>query len=185
MNQTTEVGFDFANLKNVYKSFVDSIVIELCLPESAMPKFILTTILQEALEESPSEARRFPQALWDALGDLSVRRVRIHLSLCTVFKGCISQVAIKLQEILEVPLQGLEGEQWLKQEREKPQEFDQWIYAQDVSAWVCDNFGDSLSMMFPLEKTRYQTVVTEIWTAINGVSGVSSRPTSVHFLIAQ
>ena len=67
-----EVGFEFGNLKKMYKSFVDSIVIELCLPESAMPKFILTAILQEALEESPSEGRRFPQALWDALGDFSV-----------------------------------------------------------------------------------------------------------------
>lgn len=29
-------------------------------------------ILQEAIEESPRDARRFPQALWDAVGDLSV-----------------------------------------------------------------------------------------------------------------
>lgn len=99
-------------------------------------------------------------------------------------RACASQVAIKLQEILEGPIQGLEGEQWLKQEREKPQEFDQWIYAQDVSAWVCDNFGDNLSMMFPLEKTRYQSVMNEIWAAINGVSRIYSRSTSVYLLIA-
>ena len=69
----TEIGFDFSSLKNVYKSFIDSIVIELCLPESTMPKYIFTRILEEAILESPAEAKRFPQAMWDAMGDLSVR----------------------------------------------------------------------------------------------------------------
>lgn len=64
--------FDWNALKASYKSFVDSIVIELCLPQSIIPKYILTSILQEAIEELPSESKRFPQALWDALGDFSV-----------------------------------------------------------------------------------------------------------------
>ena len=64
--------FDWGAVKESYKSFVDSIIIELCLPQSVFPKYILTAILQEAVEEVPSESKRFPQALWDALGDFSV-----------------------------------------------------------------------------------------------------------------
>ena len=82
----------------------------------------------------------------------------------------IHQIVVKLQEILEGPLLSLEGKQWLKQEREKPQEFDQWIYAQDVSAWVCENFSGDFSTMFPLERTLYQASVKKIWNAINLVS---------------
>jgi len=64
--------FDWTSLKASYKSFVDSIVIELCLPQSKFPRHVLTLILREAIEEVPGESKRFPQALWDALGDLSV-----------------------------------------------------------------------------------------------------------------
>jgi len=64
--------FDWASLKAMHKSFLDSIVVELCLPNSKYSKQILLQLLDEAATESPKETKRFPQALWDAVGDFSV-----------------------------------------------------------------------------------------------------------------
>jgi hypothetical protein len=67
-----EYMFDWTALREAYKSYVDSIVIELCLPNSQYPKYILARILEDATQEAPRETKRFPQALFDALGDLAV-----------------------------------------------------------------------------------------------------------------
>ena len=65
--------FDYrAGLREAGRSFLDSIIIELAFPDSIYPKSILYNILHDAVEEAPREAKRFPQALWDAVGDLSV-----------------------------------------------------------------------------------------------------------------
>jgi len=64
--------FDWASLRAMHKSFLDSIVVELCLPNSKYSKQILLQLLDEAATESPKETKRFPQALWDAVGDFSV-----------------------------------------------------------------------------------------------------------------
>ena len=66
------IGFDWAGLKDACKSFLDSIIIELCFPRAPYPKQILFHILHDAVHESPREAKRFPQSMWDAVGDLSV-----------------------------------------------------------------------------------------------------------------
>jgi hypothetical protein len=60
------------NLRGAADSFLDSIIIELCFPQGIYPKAILFRILHDAIEETPREAKRFPQILWDAVGDLSV-----------------------------------------------------------------------------------------------------------------
>ena len=64
--------FDWASLKTMHKSFLDSIVVELCLPNSQYSKQIMLQLLEEATTESPRETKRFPQTLWDAVGDFSV-----------------------------------------------------------------------------------------------------------------
>jgi hypothetical protein len=64
--------FDWVSLKTMHKSFLDSIVVELCLPNSPYSKQIMLQLLEEATTESPKETKRFPQSLWDAAGDLSV-----------------------------------------------------------------------------------------------------------------
>ena len=64
--------FDWTSLKTMHKSFLDSIVVELCLPNSQYSKQIMLQLLEEATTESHKETKRFPQALWDAVGDLSV-----------------------------------------------------------------------------------------------------------------
>lgn len=73
------VAFDWAGLKDACKSFLDSIIIELCFPRAPYPKRILYHILHDAVDESPREAKRFPQSMWDAVGDLSVS---LYLGCC-------------------------------------------------------------------------------------------------------
>jgi hypothetical protein len=67
-----EYVFDWSALKAAGKSFIDSIILELAFPRAPYPMTVLYQILREAVDESPKEAKRFPQALWDAVGDLSV-----------------------------------------------------------------------------------------------------------------
>lgn len=67
-----EMVFDWAELREACVSFLDSIIIELCFPRAPYPKAVLYQILHDVIEESPREEKRFPQALWDAAGDLSV-----------------------------------------------------------------------------------------------------------------
>ncbi|KAI0305730.1 hypothetical protein B0F90DRAFT_1700505 [Multifurca ochricompacta] len=142
-----EYMFDQAALREAYKSYVDSIVIELCLPNSPYPKYILARILEDATQEAPCEKQRFPQAMFDALGDLAV--------------------ALQLQETIEAPLLGPQGEQWRKQSRTMPKEFALWIEAQSLSEEASKKLGNNLSIIFPLENTKESGVVDAIWTQIN------------------
>ncbi len=74
-----EYIFDWGALKSVHKSFLDSLIVELCLPNSPIPQQVLYQLLGEAMEESPKDAKQFSQAVWDAVGDLSVN-IPVHIS---------------------------------------------------------------------------------------------------------
>ena len=74
-----EFAFSWDAIKSIHKSFLDSLVVELCLPSSPIPKQILYQLLGESMDETPKDAKRFSQALWDAVGDLSVRNVSFDL----------------------------------------------------------------------------------------------------------
>lgn len=79
-----EVVFDWNALKEAGKSFIDSIILELCFPRAPYPMTVLYQILRDAVDESPKEAKRFPQALWDAVGDLSVTQYHSsHIQMLT------------------------------------------------------------------------------------------------------
>lgn len=72
-NGEPEYVFNWTKLRDLQKSFLDSIIVELCLPDSRIPKNILYLLLREAVDEASKKAKEyFPQALWDAVGDLSV-----------------------------------------------------------------------------------------------------------------
>ena len=69
----SKYAFEWSQLKALQKSYLDSIVVELCLPNSRFPDNILYLLLRDAIDEaSHKEQGVFPQALWDAIGDLSV-----------------------------------------------------------------------------------------------------------------
>lgn len=78
----------------MHKSFLDSVVVELCLPNSQYSKQIMLQLLEEATTESPKETKRFPQALWDAVGDFSVN---ISLILVAHANLLIPRAADRLQ----------------------------------------------------------------------------------------
>lgn len=65
--------FDDNEMRKMYKSFLDSTIIELCLPRSVFTPQALYSCLHAVEEESPRELKRCPQLMWDAVGDLSVR----------------------------------------------------------------------------------------------------------------
>lgn len=67
-----EYIFDWTDLRKAAESYIDSIIIELCFPCGEYPRTALYQLLHDAVIESPRDAKRFPQALWDAVGDLSV-----------------------------------------------------------------------------------------------------------------
>ncbi|KAH9979163.1 hypothetical protein BJV74DRAFT_858646 [Russula compacta] len=163
-----EYMFDWFALRESYKSYVDSIVIELCLPNSQYPKYILARILEDATQEAPREKRRFPQALFDALGDLAVNIHTDFSSASLMSQGC-DQVALQLQETLETPLLGPQGKQWRNQSRAMPEELNWWIEAQSLSEEASRKLGRNLGIIFPLEETKKSGVVDAMWICINDV----------------
>jgi hypothetical protein len=64
--------FDKQGLRAGARSFIDSIIIELLFPNSPYPKYILYSLLHDAVAESRKDVKRFSQPLWDAIGKLSV-----------------------------------------------------------------------------------------------------------------
>ncbi|KDR75158.1 hypothetical protein GALMADRAFT_249095 [Galerina marginata CBS 339.88] len=142
-----EYVFDWKDLRKAADSFLDSIIIELCFPQGTYPKAILYRILHDAIEESPREAKRFPQALWNAVGDLSV--------------------SVELQELLSAPLFGPEGEEWKKQPRQMPEEYERWVDAQIYSERATNMFASFKDIIFPLEKTRRKSELDAMWKQIN------------------
>ncbi|ESK96615.1 hypothetical protein Moror_6835 [Moniliophthora roreri MCA 2997] len=142
-----ETIFDWQEVREACRSFLDSIVVELCFPRAPYPKAILYQILHDAVDEAPKEARRFPQALWDAVGDLSW--------------------VVQLQTYLETPLLHPDAKGIVDQPREMPPEFQEWVDAQlysEVAAQKSANFKDHI---FPLERTKKADVLNNMWKTIN------------------
>ena len=79
------------------------------------------------------------------------------------------QVALQVQEILEAPLLGSQGEQWRKQPRSVPEEFTRWIEAQSHSEEASRALGNKLGIIFPLVNTMKKNVVNAMWIRINDV----------------
>ncbi|KAI0339768.1 hypothetical protein BDW22DRAFT_1360779 [Trametopsis cervina] len=154
-NQNKEEGstqpeyiFSWEHLKSVHKSFLDSIVVELCLPESPYPKQILIHILHEAIDETPRDAKRFPQELWDAMGDFSS--------------------TVQLLELLETPLLGPDGNAWKKEPRAAPEEYENWVDAQIFSEQASLQYQTFQDMLIPIDtELRKPHIVQTIWKFVN------------------
>ncbi|OAX37405.1 hypothetical protein K503DRAFT_850462 [Rhizopogon vinicolor AM-OR11-026] len=143
----SEIAFDWAGLKDACKSFLDSIIIELCFPKQPYPKRILYHILHDAVEESPREAKRFPQAMWDAVGELSV--------------------VLELQELLDSPLLGAGGERMKQTPRKMPEQYEQWLDAQLYSQQASSTYASFKDLIFPLNRTEEKTVLEDMWKLVN------------------
>ncbi|KAL4073921.1 hypothetical protein J3A83DRAFT_4506711 [Scleroderma citrinum] len=142
-----EMTFDWSGLKDACKSFLDSIIIELCFPKAPYPKRILFQVLHDAVEESPREAKRFPQKMWDAVGDLSV--------------------ALELQELLESPLLGPEGVKLKTFPHKMPERYELWLDAQIYSKQASESYENFQDIISPLEATKSQSVLDRMWKIID------------------
>ena len=76
---------------------------------------------------------------------------------------------MQLQEILEAPLLGPQGEQWRKQPRSVPEEFTLWVEAQSLSEEASKSLGKMLGIIFPLKNTMNKDIVNAMWIRINDV----------------
>ncbi|KAG6885905.1 hypothetical protein C0993_007923 [Termitomyces sp. T159_Od127] len=142
-----EMMFDWQELREACLSFLDTIIIELCFPKPPYPKDILYQILRDAIAESPKEGKRFPQELWDAVGDLSV--------------------SIELQQRLGTPLAGPDGDVWKAEPRELPADYKRWTIAQFRSREASDKYVNFEKLIFPLEKTKTKVVLDNMWKYVN------------------
>ncbi|KAG6335576.1 hypothetical protein ID866_3516 [Astraeus odoratus] len=149
-----EITFDWSGIKDACKSFMDSIIIELCFPKAPYSKRILLEILHDAVDESPREAKRFPQKMWDAMGDLSV--------------------TLELQELLDRPLLGSEGERLKALPRKMPERFELWIDAQIYSKQASEMYENFRDVINPLERTKNQSVLDQMWKMIDLVNLIVS-----------
>lgn len=171
--------FDWAKLRNIHKSFLDSIIVELCLPQSLIPKSILFQILEEAFEESSRDTKLFPQGLWDAIGDLGVS-VSFAISVIETGSerfltmnscaGFPTQVIVKLQELLESPLLGADRTDWLKLPRKMPEAFEHWVDAQILSEKASRDYTRFKDIIHPLSQASDDHVLKNMWKIINFVS---------------
>lgn len=166
-----EYVFDWGHLKSMHKSFLDSIVVELCLPQSPIPKQILLNILSEAIDETPRDAKRFPQALWDAMGDLAVR-MNFALLCHFVSQHFRLQSTVQLQELLESPLLGEQGVKWKSEPRVKPEDYLNWEDAQIFSVTASKEINTFKEFLVPLSRTKEKHIMETIWKFINLVSQI-------------
>ncbi|KAJ3558020.1 hypothetical protein NM688_g1154 [Phlebia brevispora] len=174
-----EYIFDWTQGKIVHKSFLDSIVVKLCFPSPTTPKQVLLHLLNEAVDEAPRDAKRFPQALWDAMGDFSM--------------------AVQFAEILEAPIRGPEGEAWKREfygkRPPKPEDFGAWEDAQLCSLKAIEHYSAFKNMIYPLSEASSKAVLQDLWRFVDlnyqkecgkgidtlwGLSDVKNRKPSWH-----
>jgi hypothetical protein len=128
-------------------------------------------MLRDAVEEAPGEAKRFPQALWDAVGDLSVgfyNNDRVS-TLSVIGMFCL-QVTVELQDMLEGPLAGPDGDEWKRLPREMPEQYEKWVDAQIYSEIAANKSANFKDIIRPLESTKRAPVLATMWKYINSVS---------------
>ncbi|KAJ3891066.1 hypothetical protein GG344DRAFT_77269 [Lentinula edodes] len=143
-----EFVFDWSETRKACSSFLDSIVVELCFPRAPYPKATLYQLLHDAIEECPREAKRFPQMLWDSVGDLSV--------------------AVQLQQILETPLLSPDGKEWNTDAHEKYDPYKKWVVAQSQSQTASNKWANFEEIISPLHRTKIKHVLDTMWKTING-----------------
>ncbi|KAF8578003.1 hypothetical protein K439DRAFT_1621649 [Ramaria rubella] len=161
VGQDGEMEFDFQgnNLRKIreaHRSFIDAILLELILPDSQYPPYVLMALLHNAVEECRKEEKRFSQALWDSVGDFSV--------------------TVQVLDFIEGPLLGPEGEEWVRN-TSLSKEYNEFLEVQALSDKACQHVESWKSCLRPLIGTRKKSVLDQLWYNINKscqqVSGLS------------
>lgn len=89
-------------------------------------------------------------------------------------------MSVQLQELLESPLLSEEGQQWLKEPREKQEDFLEWEDAQIFSITASKDIDAYKDFLVPLSKTREKHVLETIWKYINLVSPSNTTYPSIY-----
>lgn len=77
---------------------------------------------------------------------------------------------VQLQELLESPLSGPEGELWKQLPRDMPEEYEDWVDAQIFSEKASKDISNFKDIIYPLEKTKMRNVLDNMWRLVNLVS---------------
>ncbi|KAH8119258.1 hypothetical protein DFH11DRAFT_1686181 [Phellopilus nigrolimitatus] len=139
--------FDHGEIRRMYKSFLDSTIIELCLPGSQFTPQSLYACLNAIESESKKDLKRCPQIMWDAVGDLAE--------------------AVRLLDLIETPLLNAEGDLRLGDDPEKPLEFALWDEAQAVSVQAALQYSGFVNLVHPLTNLKKKLTLEKAWDRIN------------------
>lgn len=150
----------------MYKSFLDSTIIELCLPGSQFTPQSLYACLNAIESESKKDLKRCPQIMWDAVGDLAVRRLSL---LANHAAETVLQEAVRLLDLMETPLLNAEGDLRLGDDPEKPLEFALWDEAQAVSVHAALQYSGFVNLVHPLTNLKDKSTLEKAWDRINAV----------------
>ncbi|KAF8495845.1 hypothetical protein JB92DRAFT_2992064 [Gautieria morchelliformis] len=145
-------GSNPRKIREAHRSFIDAIILELVLPDSEYPPYVLMTLLHGAVEECRKEEKRFSQDLWDSMGDFSV--------------------TVEVLDVLEGPLLGPEGESWIKGPS-LSKEFNEFLRVQALSGKASQDIESWKSCLKPLLDTKKEHVLNQLWYNINKASGVT------------
>lgn len=145
---------------SAHRSLIDATILELVLPHSTYPPRVLFAILSDALSTTPhEEIRKFSQAVVDNLGNLSI--------------------LIEVQNMLEGPLlaAGTDGKAWKDAPRKDPEgEVDAFYDAIQQSSTVGPLRGNRWRhLVWPLHQTKNETVLQNLWQAVDAVRPVPFR----------
>ena len=86
-----------------------------------------------------------------------------------------SKRCVEVLEMLETPLLGPEGAKWKAEKPPITKEYDEWIHAQFLSDRAADMVANFKDLLYPLEKTKKQDVLDNVWKFINLVSTLFSH----------
>ena len=143
---------------SAHRSLIDATILELVLPHSTYSPHILFAILSDALSTTPhEEVRKFSQAIVDNLGNLSI--------------------LIEMRNMLEGPLlaAGKEGKAWKDAPRRVPEEevdafYDAIQKSSTVGPLKAKRWRNLVS---PLDQTKSETVLQDLWKAVDAVRPLS------------
>jgi hypothetical protein len=79
---------------------------------------------------------------------------------------------LELQELLDSPLLGAQGEKMKQTPRKMPQQYEQWLDAQIFSQQASNNYANFKDLVFPLSRTEDRTVLKDMWKHVDVVRPV-------------
>jgi hypothetical protein len=76
---------------------------------------------------------------------------------------------LELQELLDSPLLGPQGEKMRQTSRRMPEQYEQWLDAQIFSQQASNNYASFKDLVFPLSRTEDRSVLKDMWKHVDVV----------------